>query len=107
MFALESLASMGETYENSAGAKRGCDFLIGKQQADGGWGESYKSCELGVYTHRESQIVMTSWAVIGLMNAKYPHREPIERGIRLIMERQQASGEWLQEGIEGVFNKSV
>ena len=30
----------------------------------------------------------------------------LKRGIKLLMERQQANGEWLQEGIEGVFNKS-
>lgn len=42
MFALESLASVGETYENSEHARRGCDFLVSKQRADGGWSESYK-----------------------------------------------------------------
>ena len=49
---------------------------------------------------------MTAWALIGLMKARYPDAEPIKRGIKLIMERQQANGEWLQEAIEGVFNKS-
>lgn len=42
MFALESLASIGETYENSEHVKKGCDFLLSKQRADGGWSESYK-----------------------------------------------------------------
>ena len=41
-FALESLSLVGETYETSAASRRACDFLIGKQRADGGWGESYK-----------------------------------------------------------------
>jgi lanosterol synthase len=49
---------------------------------------------------------MTAWAVIGLLKAKYPDVEPIKKGIKLIMERQQPNGEWLQEAIEGVFNKS-
>lgn len=49
---------------------------------------------------------MTAWALIGLMKAKYPDVEPIKKGIKLIMERQQPNGEWLQEAIEGVFNKS-
>ena len=45
MFALESLASIGETYENSGYAKRGCDFLVSKQRPDGGWSECYRvSC---------------------------------------------------------------
>jgi len=107
MFALESLASVGETYENSPRVNKACAFLIGKQRDDGGWGESYKSCETGTYVQRESQIVMTSWAIIGLMVAEYPDRAAIERGVQLIMRRQQRNGEWLQEGIEGVFNKSV
>ena len=42
MFALESLSLAGETYRNSAYAKKACDFLVSKQRADGGWGESYK-----------------------------------------------------------------
>jgi len=40
-FALESLASIGETYENSEHSRRGCEFLLSKQAADGGWSESY------------------------------------------------------------------
>ncbi|KAK3359638.1 lanosterol synthase [Lasiosphaeria hispida] len=108
MFALESLASIGENYSNSKHSKRGCDFLIARQRQDGGWSESYKSCETGEYIEHPtgSQVVMTSWALIGLMKANYPGIEPIKKGIKLIMDRQQPNGEWLQEAIEGVFNKS-
>lgn len=49
---------------------------------------------------------MTAWALIGLMNASYPHVGPLRRGVRLIAERQRADGAWEQEAIEGVFNKS-
>lgn len=42
MFALESLASVGETYENSERVRRGCHFFLDKQMEDGGWGESYR-----------------------------------------------------------------
>ncbi len=49
---------------------------------------------------------MTAWALIALMTAKYPDVEPIKKGIKLLMDRQQPNGEWLQEAIEGVFNKS-
>ncbi|KAI8968238.1 terpenoid cyclases/protein prenyltransferase alpha-alpha toroid [Mycotypha africana] len=107
MFALQSLASVGEHYETSEHAKRGCDFLIQHQEKDGGWGETYRSCELHVYSHNEkSQVVNTAFAVMALLYAKYPHKEPIRRGIQLIMKRQKANGEWLQESIEGVFNKN-
>lgn len=49
---------------------------------------------------------MTAWACIGLLEAQYPDRAPIEGALKLIMGRQQPNGEWLQEAIEGVFNKS-
>lgn len=107
MFALESLRLSGETCANSERCRRACKFFVDRQFEDGGWGESYKSCEEARWIpHEESQVVHTAWACIGLMEADYPDRTPIERGIRLIMERQQANGEWLQEAIEGVFNKS-
>lgn len=67
-----------------------------------------QSCETGEYIEHPSgsQVVMTSWALVGLMKANYPDIEPIRKGIKLIMDRQQPNGEWLQEAIEGVFNKS-
>ena len=107
MFALESLASVGEYYANSERSRRGCDFLLSKQMADGGWGESYKGCEQKRYIHHEkSQVVQTAWACIALMEADYPDKEPIKKALTLIMRRQQRNGEWLQEAIEGVFNCS-
>ncbi|KAI9825715.1 MAG: Lanosterol synthase (Oxidosqualene--lanosterol cyclase) [Phylliscum demangeonii] len=107
MFALESLASVGETYDTSERVRRGCRFLLAQQMDDGGWGESYRSCETSSYTHHDcSQVVNTAWACLALMEARYPHRWPIERGLKLIARRQQPNGEWLQEAIEGVFNKT-
>lgn len=107
MFALESLASVRETYLNSPRVRKCCDFFLSKQMEDGGWGESYKACETGVYTHHaKSQIVQTCWALLAMMEAEYPHKEPLEKAVRLIMARQTAQGAWEQEAIEGVFNKS-
>ncbi|UNI18563.1 Lanosterol synthase [Purpureocillium takamizusanense] len=108
MFALESMASIGETYSNSKISKAGCEFLLSKQREDGGWSESYKACETMEYVEHPygSLVVQTSWALIGLMEADYPNVEPLKKGIELIMRRQQPNGEWLQEAIEGVFNKS-
>ncbi|KAJ3115426.1 Lanosterol synthase (Oxidosqualene--lanosterol cyclase) [Phlyctochytrium bullatum] len=107
LFALESLASVGYTWENSEPVRRACQFLLSKQEEDGGWGETFKSCETGVYHHNEkSQVVNTAWAVLSLLTARYPEKEPIERAVALLMRRQQSTGEWLQESIEGVFNKN-
>lgn len=108
MFALESLATQGETYANSERVKRACKFFINKQNEDGGWGESYKSCETSTWCDHPdgSQVVQTAWTIIALLEAQFPDQTPIARAVKLLMDRQQPNGEWLQEGIEGVFNKS-
>lgn len=105
-FATESLSLVGETYGNSTYSRKACHFLLKKQRVDGGWGESYKvhvlsrtattilnlpqSCEQGAWVeHAESQVIQTCWAVMALMYARYPHAEPIERAVRLVMSRQR------------------
>lgn len=108
MFALESLAAVGETYANSEKVRKACHFFIEKQNSDGGWGESYKSCADGVWRDHPdgSQVVQTAWVIIALLESRFPEPEPVKRAIALLMTRQKGNGEWLQEGIEGVFNKS-
>lgn len=107
MFALEALASVGETCSTSERVRKGCQFLLDKQMDDGGWGESYLSSDLKKWVnHEQSQVVGTSWACIALMEAQYPDREPIRRALQMMLKRQQPNGEWLQESIEGVFNCS-
>ncbi|KAF7321689.1 Terpene cyclase/mutase family member [Mycena kentingensis (nom. inval.)] len=107
MFALESLSLGGETYANSSSARRACDFLVSKQMGDGGWGESYKSClEERYIQHERSQVVQTCWATMALMYARYPDVEPIKRAMHLVMSRQLSDGQWEQEDVEGIFNKS-
>ncbi|KAL9629060.1 MAG: hypothetical protein Q9204_005492 [Flavoplaca sp. TL-2023a] len=107
MFALESLASVGRNYSNDTHVALACQFFLDRQMADGGWGESYKSCTVGVYTpHEKSQVVQTCWVIIALLEAGYPDREPIEKAVRMVMGRQMEDGSWKQEAIEGVFNKS-
>lgn len=108
-FALESLSLAGENFANSDRVRRACGFLLKKQMDDGGWGETYmvslssfrfpssfsysrpvrQSCVTGVYCqHSSSQVVQTAWAVLSLISAKYPRREPIDRAVKLIMNRQ-------------------
>ncbi|KAF2496750.1 oxidosqualene:lanosterol cyclase-like protein [Lophium mytilinum] len=107
MFALEALASVGENYENSERVRRACRFFLDRQMEDGGWGETYKSCETGTYCqHAQSQVVQTAWVCIALLEAGYPEPEPLKKALGMVMGRQCANGEWKQEAIEGVFNKS-
>lgn len=107
MFALEAFHLVGDSYHTLEHVRKGCDFLVSKQEEDGGWSESMKACETHTYVPTgQLLVVQTAWAVIGLLLADYPHKEPLRRGIRLIMDRQQALGEWKFEDIEGVFNHS-
>ncbi|VDC00966.1 unnamed protein product [Peniophora sp. CBMAI 1063] len=107
MFACESLQLVGETYTNSTCARRACDFLLSHQREDGGWGESFKTCELEAWVeHEQTQVVQTCWAALALMNAEYPHPEPIAKAVKLVMSRQLPDGSWPQEAIEGIFNNS-
>lgn len=107
MFALEALNTIGETYENSEVVRKGCDFFVTKQLPDGGWSEKMKSSELHTYvSDKESYVVQTAWVLIGLILAKFPDKSVIDRAINLLKQRQQPSGEWKYEAVEGVFNHS-
>ncbi len=84
--------------------QRACAWLASKQKADGGWGEHYTSCEKRTYVeHPQSQVIMTSWALMALLWARYPDWSVIERGARLLASRQLPSGEFPKEGVGGVF----
>jgi len=105
-FALEALSKVGHRYPHPA-IKKACEFLKNHQNHDGGWGESYFSCVKQTYIpHRESQVVNTAWATLALMAIDYPDKNSIIKGLKLIMDRQQDNGDWLQEGISGVFNQN-
>jgi len=50
--------------------------------------------------------VQTAWAMLALMKAGCSNKNALTRGKNFLMERQMASGDWDQEGITGVFNRS-
>lgn len=107
MFALESLSMAGESYANSSRVRKACEFLISKRKPDGGWGETYMSCVTMVYhDHPQSQVVHTAWCILSLIYAQYPHKDVVRRAAELIASRQQPDGSWLQEDVEGIFNKN-
>ncbi|MFA6163667.1 MAG: terpene cyclase/mutase family protein [Methylobacter sp.] len=84
---------------------RACSFLVDKQKADGGWGETFESCSKLVYTEAaSSQVVNTAWALLALMAADFSDKKVIETGIDVLLNRQTDIGDWPQENISGVFN---
>uniref|UniRef100_A0A8U7MHM8 Terpene cyclase/mutase family member n=1 Tax=Corvus moneduloides TaxID=1196302 RepID=A0A8U7MHM8_CORMO len=109
-FGLEAFASMQHMYHDGTVCRevaQACQFLVSKQMADGGWGEDFESCEQRTYVQSaESQIHNTCWALLGLMAVRYPDIGVLERGIKVLMDKQLPNGDWPQENIAGVFNKS-
>ncbi|XP_071328727.1 lanosterol synthase [Trachinotus anak] len=109
-FGLEAFACMGHIYEDEdvcAEVQKACQFLLDRQMPDGGWGEDFESCEQRRYIQSSAaQIHNTCWALLGLMAARHPDRRAIERGVQLLIDKQLPNGDWPQENIAGVFNKS-
>ena len=106
-FAVEALIKSRNYMDEILCVQRACNFLASKQRPDGGWGESYLSCPEDQYIeHERSQIIQTSWALLALMAASYPDRGAIDKGISFLIDRQREEGDWPQEGISGVFNKT-
>jgi cycloartenol synthase len=106
-FSIEAIVSTGESAKTCDNVRRACEFVIAMQRADGSWGESYKSSQDKVYVQSdEGQVVSTGWALLILALSKWHDPEPFERGTRFILSMQQASGDWPQQLICGVFNKN-
>ena len=83
---------------------RAAEWLMTKQRADGGWGEHFSGCLTGRYVeHPQSQVVMTSWALLALMEV-LPHTAPaVTRGIEFLHSQQTADGGWPSQAVNGVF----
>ncbi|KAA1082657.1 Lanosterol synthase (Oxidosqualene--lanosterol cyclase) [Puccinia graminis f. sp. tritici] len=108
MFGLESLSVNQENYENSTRAQKACKFLLDRQMVDGGWSERFESCAQKFYMQgTESQVVQTSWAILGLLAVKYPDHRPIKRACKLLMDKQKLSGDWEDHSIAGSSNETI
>jgi squalene/oxidosqualene cyclase-like protein len=110
-FAVEGLLSAGESTSTSPAIKRCIKFLLAHQNQDGGWAEDFASCYDRSYSpssgDSSSGVVQTAWALLALMAADGSDHAAVQRGLQLLMRRQLPSGDWGQEGISGVFNRSV
>jgi lanosterol synthase len=83
---------------------RAADWLRRHQRPDGGWGEHYTSCLQDRYVeHAHSQVVMTSWALLALLELMDPRTESIQRGITWLRSQQLPDGSWPQQAVNGVF----
>jgi squalene-hopene/tetraprenyl-beta-curcumene cyclase len=91
---LRGLRAIGEDLSQEY-VRRAVRWLLSRQNLDGGWGESCASYDdpalAGIGPSTPSQ---TAWALLGLFAAGQPEGTAVERGIRYLVESQQADGSW-------------
>eukprot|EP00981_Chlorochromonas_danica_P002874 scaffold572_cov163-Ochromonas_danica.AAC.4 len=115
-FGVEGLVAAGESKDSFA-IRRAVQFLLARQNANGGWGESYLACVNKAYPAEGSGaqlgtegsgVVQTAWAMLALMAAdpKDNYKAEVTRGKDFLLSKQLPDGDWDQEGITGVFNRS-
>jgi lanosterol synthase len=84
--------------------RRLANWLISKQRPDGGWGEHYSGCLTDRYVeHSQSQVVMTSWALLVLMDSIGANADSVRRGINWLESMQCENGSWPSQSVNGVF----
>lgn len=93
-----------KTHQNQM--EQGVNWLLGKQNLDGGWGESCQTypepSERGKGVSTASQ---TAWALIGLLDAGMATqtwaKTAIEQGIQYLISTQNLDGTWEEEEFTG------
>jgi squalene-hopene/tetraprenyl-beta-curcumene cyclase len=79
---------------DDARLRRAVTWLIGHQNADGGWGEDLRSYRDAAWIGRgPSTPSQTAWALLALL-AVEEHGDAVKRGIAYLVRAQRADGTW-------------
>ena len=83
--------------------RRAVDWLKGRQQPDGGWGEDCAS----YWQHRRDEVKtstpsQTSWAVLALMAAGEIDSFAVKSGIEFLLNAPREAGKWREKYFNAV-----
>jgi len=106
-FGVRGLVAAGVS--NRGGAiLRACEWLLERQHADGGWGESHEGCSDGVFVDTpESHVTQTAWALLALLEARCTDWESIARGAEYLMDALPETGRWPRGAPVGLFFRTA
>ena len=104
---LRGLEAIG-VWNHEPQIQQAAEWIRMVQNADGGWGESCGSydnpIERGVGTSTPSQ---TAWALLGLLSAGDDRSDSVAKGVRWLIERQNAAGGWDESIGEGRNRQAI
>jgi squalene/oxidosqualene cyclase-like protein len=105
-FGVEGLLAAGVSHQDPA-IRRAAAFLLARQKPSGAWGEHPRSCvERRYVEHPEGQVVMTAWALLGLLRARCEDRAALARAAAFLAGAQSEDGSYRPESYAGVFNRT-
>jgi squalene-hopene/tetraprenyl-beta-curcumene cyclase len=91
---LTAFAQAGVPADDPA-VRRAVDWLITRQNSDGGWGETNDSYLKGGRARRvASTAYQTAWALLGLLAAGEAHSDAARRAVNHLLRTQEPHGLW-------------
>ncbi len=99
--ALAGLRAIGEDMR-ATWIRRAVEWLVARQNADGGWGETVASYDDERLAGKgDSTPSQTAWALLGLLAADGPRSAAVERGIDWLVCQQGPDGTWQERAFTG------
>ena len=95
--ALKGLMTVGINADEDY-VRHAVSFLKNHQNEDGGWGESCRSYDDASFAGKgETTASQTAWALMGLIAAGETDSPAAQRGVRYLINHQDADGDWTEK----------